>query len=64
MPLVESADATEIAHGQQLSITEPDPTEKEGKAIQPEICVSCGEKGVVHENGCYVCKMCGYTKCD
>ena len=66
VPLAVSEDAAEIAHGQQFSISEPDQPEKgqERGAIQPEICVSCGEKGVVHENGCYVCKICGYTKCD
>jgi len=28
-----------------------------------EKCPSCGEKALVNENGCFVCKNCGYTKC-
>jgi len=28
-----------------------------------EKCPSCGEKALVNENGCFVCKSCGYTKC-
>lgn len=28
-----------------------------------EKCPSCGEKSYVNENGCWVCKSCGYTKC-
>ncbi len=42
------------------------------EAIKPEMpgnegfeaCVACGEKTAVHENGCYICKSCGYTVCD
>ncbi|MGC8766437.1 MAG: adenosylcobalamin-dependent ribonucleoside-diphosphate reductase [Brevinematia bacterium] len=30
---------------------------------KPEKCPSCGEKAYVNENGCWVCKSCGYTKC-
>ncbi|MGC8671641.1 MAG: adenosylcobalamin-dependent ribonucleoside-diphosphate reductase [Candidatus Micrarchaeia archaeon] len=41
-------------------------TESEGKGaeIQPEVCPVCGERTLVYENGCYICKNCGYTKCD
>jgi ribonucleoside-diphosphate reductase alpha chain len=28
-----------------------------------EKCPSCGENALVNENGCFVCKSCGYTKC-
>ncbi len=45
--------------GQQLPITGA----KDGW-LNAEVCVACGEKGVVHENGCYTCRICGYTKCD
>ncbi len=52
---------TSIATGKQMAIDSPVSAIGGDKV---EICVSCGEKGVVHENGCYVCKFCGYTKCD
>ncbi|MEN2997996.1 MAG: ribonucleotide reductase N-terminal alpha domain-containing protein [Brevinematia bacterium] len=26
-------------------------------------CPTCGERTLVNENGCFVCKSCGYTKC-
>ncbi len=48
--------------GQQMPIAEA--TAASPGSPKVEICVSCGENSVVHENGCYVCKMCGYTKCD
>jgi len=37
----------------------------EGKSdeIKPESCPQCKEKTLVHENGCYICKSCSYTKC-
>jgi ribonucleoside-diphosphate reductase alpha chain len=28
-----------------------------------EMCMECGEKMLVYENGCLTCKNCGYTKC-
>ena len=28
------------------------------------ICPSCNQKGLKTENGCDVCMMCGYSKCD
>ena len=27
-------------------------------------CPKCHEYALVYENGCYICKNCGYTKCD
>ncbi|MEM4034662.1 MAG: adenosylcobalamin-dependent ribonucleoside-diphosphate reductase [Candidatus Micrarchaeaceae archaeon] len=36
----------------------------ENKAIKAEICPACGERTLVYENGCYICKNCGYTKCE
>jgi ribonucleoside-diphosphate reductase alpha chain len=34
-----------------------------GKEPKMEKCPSCGERALVNENGCFVCKNCGYTKC-
>ncbi len=59
-PLTKESQTKVIATGQQLPIKGP---ESEAQK-QLEGCISCGERAVVHENGCYVCKMCGYTKCD
>lgn len=28
-----------------------------------EKCPNCGQMTLVYENGCYICKSCGYTKC-
>jgi ribonucleoside-diphosphate reductase alpha chain len=28
------------------------------------VCPACGQKTLVFENGCYICKNCGYTKCE
>ncbi|MGC8479791.1 MAG: adenosylcobalamin-dependent ribonucleoside-diphosphate reductase [Candidatus Micrarchaeia archaeon] len=36
----------------------------DSKEIEMEMCIKCSEKAVVHENGCYTCQSCGYTKCD
>jgi ribonucleoside-diphosphate reductase alpha chain len=51
--------------GQQMPINAPMPQEvKNGGEVKAELCISCGERGVIHENGCYTCQICGYTKCD
>lgn len=55
--LSEGQGNTPLVHGQQLPISGPD----EGAA---EVCINCGEHGVIHENGCYTCRLCGYTKCE
>lgn len=61
-PLTRNQEGKVIATGQQLPIMgQP---ESAGAEKHLENCISCGEHAVVHENGCYVCKMCGYTKCD
>ena len=31
---------------------------------RPGICPECGETTLINENGCFVCKNCGYTKCE
>ena len=28
------------------------------------VCPQCGNKTLIFENGCYICKTCGYTKCE
>jgi ribonucleoside-diphosphate reductase alpha chain len=32
--------------------------------IKSNTCPSCGQHTLIFENGCYVCKSCGYTKCE
>ncbi len=32
--------------------------------IKSDACPSCGQRTIIFENGCYVCKNCGYTKCE
>ncbi len=51
-----------VSLGQQFPITEG--KGKEDGKIAMELCIKCNEKTVVHENGCYTCRSCGYTKCD
>lgn len=29
-----------------------------------KICPSCKQESLVYENGCFICKNCGYTKCE
>ncbi|MEM0201346.1 MAG: adenosylcobalamin-dependent ribonucleoside-diphosphate reductase [Candidatus Micrarchaeaceae archaeon] len=48
-----------IKLGQQMPINS-----KVSGEVEMELCIKCSEKTVVHENGCYVCRSCGYTKCD
>ncbi|MGC8676034.1 MAG: adenosylcobalamin-dependent ribonucleoside-diphosphate reductase [Candidatus Micrarchaeia archaeon] len=38
--------------------------EEGSDGIKPEVCPVCGERTLVYENGCYICKNCGYTKCE
>ncbi len=61
-PLSQDASPKAIqVDGQQLSM--PDGAKRTSE-VKAEICISCGERGVIHENGCYTCQICGYTKCD
>ncbi len=55
---------TDAKIGRQLPIKSTEPTPHGEQPSGLEICVSCGERSAVHENGCYVCKLCGYTLCD
>jgi len=32
--------------------------------LTAEFCNSCGDEGLINENGCYRCVFCGYAKCD
>ncbi len=59
--LSEAQESASLVHGQQLPIGADAAA---GVGIEVEVCVSCGERGVIHENGCYTCRLCGYTKCD
>ena len=36
----------------------------EGSIIHPEKCPSCKEMALVNENGCFICRDCGFTKCE
>lgn len=33
------------------------------KIHEPVLCPECGEKSIVFESGCFLCKNCGHTKC-
>jgi ribonucleoside-diphosphate reductase alpha chain len=35
----------------------------DGDVLEVAVCPECGEK-LINENGCWVCKNCGYTKCE
>ena len=39
-------------------------TSNEELNVNFRICTSCNQKGLKTENGCDVCVMCGYSKCD
>ncbi len=42
---------------------EPEVITEDGDILEVAVCPECGEK-LVNENGCWMCKNCGYTKCD
>lgn len=48
----------EIVNKEEDENDESDSTEK------AERCPQCGNYTLVFENGCYICKTCGYTKCE
>ena len=31
---------------------------------RPSVCPECQETTLINENGCFICKTCGYTKCE
>jgi ribonucleoside-diphosphate reductase alpha chain len=35
----------------------------DGDVLEVAVCPECGEK-LINESGCWVCKNCGYTKCE
>ncbi len=47
--------------GKQMPIP---PTVHEGSYIHPERCPACKENALINENGCFICKECGFTKCE
>ncbi len=42
---------------------EPEVITEDGDILEVAVCPECGDK-LVNESGCWVCKNCGYTKCD
>ncbi|MCL4406519.1 hypothetical protein M1139_00260, partial [Candidatus Parvarchaeota archaeon] len=38
--------------------------ESPGQGSVAHVCPKCGEQTLIYENGCYICKTCGYTKCE
>lgn len=60
--LLKSEEQSKVVDGKQLFIN-PDQV-YQGAKIQPDPCPSCSERTLVSENGCYICKACGYTKCE
>lgn len=47
------------------AVSVPDDNEDSANmsATEQQICPECGAAGVVHENGCNICKLCGWSKC-
>jgi ribonucleoside-diphosphate reductase alpha chain len=33
------------------------------KISDPTMCPECGEKAIIFESGCHICKNCGHSKC-
>jgi ribonucleoside-diphosphate reductase alpha chain len=69
------AKALEIISGEQVPVRQKKEESQQTSGLQEtlprenhlvglEICPSCGEEALVNENGCFTCKMCGYTKCE
>jgi ribonucleoside-diphosphate reductase alpha chain len=70
------AKALEIISGEQVPVRQKQEeqgrtaggTQKEASQenhlVGLEVCPSCGEEALVNENGCFTCKVCGYTKCE
>ncbi|MGC8516605.1 MAG: adenosylcobalamin-dependent ribonucleoside-diphosphate reductase [Candidatus Acidifodinimicrobium sp.] len=46
--------------GNLHTVINPEKSENDGFSV----CPACGQKTLVFENGCYICKNCGYTKCE
>ncbi len=46
--------------GNLHTVINPEKSKNEGFSV----CPACGQKTLVFENGCYICKNCGYTKCE
>jgi len=42
---------------------EPEVITEDGDILEVAVCPECGDK-LANENGCWMCKNCGYTKCD
>ena len=57
--LIAEADVSNIDGVQQHIAAKADP-----EAPKPSVCPECRETALVSENGCFICKNCGYTKCE
>ncbi len=55
--LLDSEPAQNAIDGRQSAISSV-------HGIKPEKCPSCTEMAFINENGCVICKACGFTKCD
>jgi ribonucleoside-diphosphate reductase alpha chain len=59
-PLVLEESAASTIDGIQQHIAAKDGTD----APRPSVCPACSETALISENGCFICKNCGYTKCE
>ena len=61
-PLIPEEAASTVDGIQQHIATNPAAGASE--VPKPSVCPECEETTLINENGCFVCKNCGYTKCE
>ncbi|MEM3781364.1 MAG: adenosylcobalamin-dependent ribonucleoside-diphosphate reductase [Candidatus Micrarchaeaceae archaeon] len=54
----------QTANGSERAAVIEEALQTGSKEVRAETCPTCSERTLVYENGCYICKNCGYTKCD
>ena len=57
------AKVIEMASGSDVGVEEYDTTPASTTQNESDLCPECGAAAFVREEGCYNCKVCGYSKC-